>query len=82
MAKSKSAFEYVGEPCLTRGEYGESVEVVHKLAWTPENGWYESEQGHAWGVWDSTYGWMPDFYLRREDIGPAVEVSDEVPKVR
>jgi len=28
--------------------------------------WYESEDGHTWGVW-SDFGLLPDFYYRPEE---------------
>ena len=67
-----SAFRYVGEPATTRGDLGESVYVVVRLGWDPEKGgWFETPEGHTWGVWDSTFGWMPCFYLDEDDIGEA-----------
>ena len=69
---NSTAFQYLGEPMLTRGEFGENVQVVHRLGWDPEEGgWFETPEGHTWGVWDSTFGWMPCFYLDEDDIGEA-----------
>lgn len=49
-------FEYIGEPMLTRGEYGEEVSVIHRMS-----GWDELEhdpEGDAAVVWDCAFGWI------------------------
>lgn len=69
LAKGQTTFRYTGEAINTRGQYGEYVENVHRLAWTPDRDWHESPNGHAWGVWDSTFGWQVWFHLTEDEIG-------------
>ncbi len=33
LEEGKSTFEYTGESVATRGQYGENVSCVHRLAW-------------------------------------------------
>jgi len=40
-------FEYIGEPTLTRGDFGEGIRVG-----------YELDGDGMIHVWDSTYGWF------------------------
>ena len=54
---------YVGKPFNTRGEFGDQVDTVTLMSWgydeeRDEMCWHPSENGHAWGAWDSDIGWV------------------------
>jgi hypothetical protein len=55
--------KYVGTPFFTRGEFGEPVLTVTLMTWgyceeTDDVRWFPSDDGHAWGAWDSDFGWV------------------------
>jgi len=63
--------KYVGKPFLTRGNYGDPVAIVTLMTWgycedTDDVRWFPSDDGHAWGAWDSDIGWVIVSFCRSD----------------
>lgn len=53
-------YKYVGPEILTRGEYGERVERVHRGNFSRDgrDGFTPSGEGDSLAVWDTACGWI------------------------